>query len=319
MQLLPLARRGIINFADFSFTNIVVAGKLMRSFAGKQIVLTGAASGIGRALAVRLAEEGSLLHLVDINQDGLNDLASEISDSVSGVWQCDLSSSADIDRWLNELEGFPEPIDGLINNAGVAYYGATDAMTMQQWDWLMNINLNAPIRITQRLLPALMQRPDAHIVNMCSISGLVAGGRFAAYHTSKFGLIGFTEAIRAEFGRKGIGVTAICPGPVQTALYDSAESSRTDKAVPNPPAWVCTTAEKVAAKTVAAMKKNKRQVLITPMAHGLFQMKKFVPGIIDIANQFSRKKKRRIKELQQQEDERLASALQTENQNSKAA
>lgn len=291
----------------------------MRSFAGKQIVLTGAASGIGRAIALRLAKEGALLHLVDINLDGLNDLASEIANSVAAVWQCDLSAPADIDRWLDQLEAIPTPIDGLINNAGVAYYGATDAMTMQQWDWLMNINLNAPIRITQRLLPGLMQRPDAHIVNMCSISGLVAGGRFAAYHTSKFGLIGFTEAIRAEFGRKGIGVTSICPGPVQTALYDSAESSRTDKAVPTPPVWVCTTPEKVANKTIAAMKKNKRQVLITPMAHGLFQMKKFVPGLIDFANQFSRKKKRRIKELQQQEDQRLANQQSALNRDSKAA
>ncbi|MEP3480374.1 MAG: SDR family oxidoreductase [Fuerstiella sp.] len=291
----------------------------MRSFAGKQIVLTGAASGIGRALALRLAEEGAALHLVDINQDGLNELAAQIPNAVAAVWQCDLSSATDIDRWLDQLEVFPSPIDGLINNAGVAYYGATDAMTMQQWDWLMNINLSAPIRITQRLLPALMQRPDAHIVNMCSISGLVAGGRFAAYHTSKFGLIGFTEAIRAEFGRKGIGVTAICPGPVQTALYDSAESANTDKAVPNPPAWVCTTAEKVAAKTMNAMRKNKRQVLITPMAHGLFQMKKFVPGLIDFANQFSRKKKRRIKELQLQEEARITSLALSPSQNSKAA
>lgn len=278
----------------------------MRTIAGKQIVLTGAASGIGRALALRLAEEQAMLHLVDINQEGLDKLAAEIPDSVAATWQCDLSSPADIDRWLNQLTEFSQPIDGLINNAGVAYYGPTDAMTMQQWDWLMNINLNAPIRICQRLLPQLMQRPDAHIVNMCSISGLVAGGRFAAYHTSKFGLIGFTEAIRAEFGRKGIGVTAICPGPVQTALYDSAASSRQDKSVPTPPAWLCATAEKVAAKTVSAMKKNKRQVLITPMAHGLFQMKKFVPGLIDFANQFSRKKKRRLKELQLQEDARLA-------------
>ena len=294
-------------------------GNFMRSFAGKHIVVTGAAFGIGRALASCLAEHGAMLHLVDINQEGLDQLASEISGSVAATWQCDLSSAADTDRWLDQLQGFPEPIDGLINNAGVAYYGATESMTMEQWDWLMNINLHAPIRITQRLIPALMQRPDAHIVNMCSVAGLVAGGRFAAYHTSKFGLIGFTEAIRAEFGRRGIGVTAICPGPVQTDLYDSAESTRADQVVPKPPAWVCTTAEKVAIKTLAAMKKNKRQVLITPTAHGLFHMKKFIPGLIDFANQFSRKKRRRIKELQQQEDKRLANLSPQKCQGSKAA
>lgn len=277
----------------------------MRSFSGKHIVLTGAASGIGRALALKLADEGALLHLADIDFEGLGRLSASIPDAVVSTWKVDLASPDDTDRWLDELTDTDHCYDGLINNAGVAYYGPTDAMTIEQWDWLMNINLNAPIRITQRLLPSLMTRPDAHIVNMCSISGLVAGGRFAAYHTSKFGLIGFTEAIRAEFGRKGIGVSAICPGPVRTELYHSAASNRDDKAVPLPPAWLCTTAERVAAKTVAAMKKNRRQVLITPMAHGLYQMKKFVPGLIDFANQFSRKKKRRLQELQRLEEERL--------------
>lgn len=262
--------------------------------------LTGAASGIGRALALALAAEGCGLFLVDVNEQGLQSLSDELSamNVRAMTFRCDLSRREGIADCVNAAIRDFGGIDILVNNAGVAYYGPTEQMTQAQWDWLMNINLLAPIEITRLLLPSLLTRPDPHIVNMCSISGLVAGGRFAAYHTSKFGLIGFTEALRAEYGRKGVGVTAICPGPVSTGLYQAAASSRTDKAVPEPPRWLCATPEQVASKTVKAIRRNSRQVLITPLAHLLFQMKRFAPWLIDFANRFSRNgKKKRLAQI----------------------
>jgi hypothetical protein len=110
-----------------------------------------------------------------------------------------------------------------------------------------------PSRSLIRCCQRCCSRPDAHVVNMCSISGLVAGGRLAAYHTSKFGLIGFTEALRAEYGRRGLGVTAICPGPVTTRLYESGVSGSTERKVPSPPRWLCATPERVAEVTLRAI------------------------------------------------------------------
>ena len=281
----------------------------MQQFQGRTTFLTGAASGIGRCLAVELAQAGCNLCLVDVNAEGLRTLAEELVPSGVRVllFPCDLMDrkavSATIASALQQTGG----IDLLINNAGVAYYGPTDQMTQGQWDWLMTINLLAPIQITHELLPTLLQRPDAHIVNMCSISGLVAGGRFSAYHTSKFGLIGFTESLRAEYGRRGLGVTAICPGPVLTHLYDSAASGRVDQKVPSPPRWMCATPERVASVTLKAIRKDKRQVLITPTAHALFQLKRFAPWLIDFANRFSRKGRKKRKLAQQ-----AAQATQTE-------
>ncbi|MEZ6122215.1 MAG: SDR family oxidoreductase [Planctomycetaceae bacterium] len=279
----------------------------MRTFDGKTAFLTGAASGIGRELARRLAEEGCHLYLVDIDADGLRALAEELAHFGQHIQTdvCDLSQLDQVQEMLQRCDGRVDRIDLLINNAGVAYYGPTDAMTQQQWDWLMNINLLAPLRITQHFLPQLMTRPDAHVVNMCSISGLVAGGRFAAYHTSKYGLVGFTEALRAEYGRKGIGVTAICPGPVKTNLYQAAASGRQNAKVPTPPNWLCASPERVAELTLRGIRRNRRQVLITPLAHGLFQLKRFVPGLLDFASQFSRKKKARLAILEAEEQERL--------------
>jgi short-subunit dehydrogenase len=188
-------------------------------------------------------------------------------------------------------------VDILINNAGVAFYGPTHKMTAQQWDWLLAINLRAPIQLTRELLPVMMERPEAHILNVCSIAGLVAGGRFAAYHVSKFGLVGFSEALRAEYGRKGIGVTALCPGPVRTKLYQSAQSGKDSKPVPEPPRWLCTTETKVAEKAIKAIRKNRRLVLITPMAHLLYQTKRFAPWLLDLMNHIGRRKKKLIQAI----------------------
>jgi short-subunit dehydrogenase len=267
----------------------------MQTLANKTAFVTGAASGIGLAIARELAGSQCHLHLVDVDSDGLNRVAEELGGGDVQVWThaCDVTAPDQIDATVDAALSAAGEIDVLINNAGVAYYGPTHMMTQQQWDWLMAVNLLAPIRITNRLLPHLLERPDAHIVNMCSISGLVAGGRFSAYHTSKFGLIGFTESLRAEYGRRGLGVSAICPGPVRTNLYDSAASGSADKRVPHPPSFVCASAETVARRTLKAIKRNQRQVLITPMAHGLYQLKRFAPWLIDFANQFSRKKKKR--------------------------
>jgi short-subunit dehydrogenase len=273
----------------------------MQSFQGRTAFITGASSGIGRCLAIQLAEAGCNLCLVDVNTAGLKSLAAELTPSGVHVFlfPCNLTNrkavSAAVAAAINQAGG----IDLLINNAGVAYYGPTDQMTQTQWDWLMTVNLLAPIQITHELLPTLLQRPDTHIVNMCSISGLVAGGRFSAYHTSKFGLIGFTESLRAEYGRRGLGVTAICPGPVSTSLYEAAASGRTDQKVPSPPKWMCASPERVATITLKAILKDKRQVLITPTAHALFQLKRFAPWLLDFVNRFSRKGRRKRKLAQQ--------------------
>lgn len=266
----------------------------MKSIRGKQALITGAASGIGKAIALALAREGADLYLLDIDEAGLKDVLAEVTSlKVKALGRvCDLTKPDSITQAVQEVLARWRHIDILVNNAGVAYYGPTHKMTAEQWDWLLAINLLAPIQLTRELLPVLMERPEAHILNVCSIAGLVAGGRFAAYHVSKFGLVGFSEALRAEYGRKGIGVTALCPGPVRTKLYQSAQTGKgSTKSVPEPPRWVCTTDTKVAEKAIKAIRKNKRLVLLTPLAHLLYQTKRFAPWLLDLLNHTGRKKK----------------------------
>ncbi len=264
----------------------------MKHLKGKRCLLTGAASGIGRALALQLAREGVHLYLLDIDAAGLQSVVDECRalGVVAVGRQCDLAKPTQISAAIADLLARWQYIDLLVNNAGVAFYGPTENMTGAQWDWLISINLLAPLQITRELLRTLLARGDAHILNVCSISGVVAGGRFNAYHTSKFGLVGFTEALCAEYKRRGIGVTNLCPGPVASNLYNRAASGRKDP-VPNPPAWLCASPERVARRGVRGIKRNRRLVLVTPLARLLYWTKRISPSLLDNLNHISRKKR----------------------------
>ena len=266
----------------------------MKMIRGKKALITGAASGIGRAIALALARQGADLYLLDIDRVGLEAVVDEASAAgVNAVGEiCDISIQENIGVAVRTMLERWGHVDILVNNAGIAYYGPTERMTAEQWNRLLAINLLAPIHLTRELLLTLLARPEADLLNVCSISGLVAGGRFAAYHVSKFGLVGFTEAMRAEYGRRGLGVTSLCPGPVRTNLYSSAMSGKKGKPVPTPPAWICTTEEKVAAAAVRAIRRNKRMILLTPLAHVLYNLHRFAPWFLDLLNHAGRNRKR---------------------------
>ena len=265
----------------------------LKQIRGKRALVTGAASGIGRGIALALAREGADVFAWDVNEPGLNAVLAEIrSLGVKAAGQqVDLTNSDEISAAVSSLQEQWDSIEILVNNAGVAFYGPTHKMTAAQWDWLLAINLLAPIQITRELLPMLLEQPEAHILNVCSISGLVAGGRFAAYHTSKFGLIGFTESLRAEYGRRGLGVTSLCPGPVPTNLYRECATGSEGKSAPEPPRWLCATVDRVAVRAIRAIRCNQRMPIVGLMAHLLLNLKWLAPGLIDFLNHFRRKKR----------------------------
>ena len=270
----------------------------MRTIQGKKVLVTGAASGIGRAVALRLAAEGAHLYLLDVDVPRLANVVREVRQlNVEAVGvRCDLTRTKQLTETVNNMLARWQAVDILVNNAGVAFYGPTDKMTAEQWKWLLAINLYAPIQITSLLLPTLLTRPEAHVVNMASICGLVAGGRFCAYTTSKYGLVGFTEALRAEYGRQGLGVSAVCPGPVRrTNLYDTAPCGHEDKTTPSPPDWVCTTPERVASKVVRAIHRDKRLTVVSPLANFLYFTNRISPGFYDRIQRLGRRRRMKKK------------------------
>jgi NAD(P)-dependent dehydrogenase (short-subunit alcohol dehydrogenase family) len=262
----------------------------MRNLRKKKALVTGAASGIGRAIAMRLAREGCDLFLLDIDLPGLAQTAAAARqlDVDAAAVGCDLcrrdqitaANAAMLDRW--------GCLDILVNNAGVAYYGPTENMTAQQWDWLLAVNLLAPIQFVRELLPVLRSHPESHIVNVASILGLVANGRLAAYSTSKFAMVGLSASLRAEYGRQGVGVSTICPGFVDTNLFRAAPCGHPGRQTPVPPRFVTTTPDRVADRVVRAIQHNRRLVLITPLAHALYYANRFAPGLLDWLQRFKR-------------------------------
>ena len=266
----------------------------MKNLQDKKVLITGGASGIGRATAVALAKKGADVFLLDINEQGLagtRELVQEHKRRCE-IHSCDLTNPMEITNAVQTVLKIWGHIDILINNAGIVYYGPTERMTASQWQRLLQINLHAPIQLTHELLPVLLEREQAHIVNVCSLAGLVAGRKLTAYHTSKFAMVGFSEALRAEFVPKGIGVSAICPGFVTTNLFQNGETHQNTDGVKLPPRWICVTSETVARKIVGAIQRNRRMVVISWMAHMLWTWKRLFPGFLGFLSTLGKRKKK---------------------------
>ena len=193
-------------------------------------VVTGAGSGIGRALAHGLVARGLDVAAVDIHQDRLDALEGELRSNGPRITthRMDVADS-------DAVAALPEtvarrhdvPVSMLFNNAGVAVGGRFEQVSAGDFDWLIDINLNAPIRLTRAFLPTLRQAPAARIVNISSIFGIIAPAGQTAYCTAKFGLRGFSEALRHELEGSSVGVTVVHPGGINTRI---AQDARTDSA-----------------------------------------------------------------------------------------
>ncbi|MEX2317037.1 MAG: SDR family oxidoreductase [Pirellulales bacterium] len=282
----------------------------MREIRGKKALVTGVASGIGRAIALRLAAEGVDLFLVDVDEAGLAATVSDARQAGACVIgrRCDVGQSAEVSAVVADVLDRWGGVDILVNNAGITYYGRTNEMSAEHWDQLLRVNLYSHVQFTRELLPSLLERPEAHIVNVCSMFGLVGMPKLAAYCTTKFALVGLSDALRAEYGRYGLGVTALCPGFVRTNLFTSAPLPPSAKAHKIPPHVFSTTPERVARATIQAIRRNRRLVVVGPVARLLCTLKRLTPGLIDFALHLGRRKRVARKSAQQQERESRAAA-----------
>lgn len=265
----------------------------MRTICNKTALITGAAGGIGRAIALQLAREGAHLFLLDVNEFELARVVSEgrkLGVDVIGRY-CDVSDFAQLASAARVARARCQSIDILVNNAGIAYYGETEKMSAADAQRLLDVNLHAPIQLTRELLPSMLARPESHIVNVASFLGLIGTRRLSLYSASKFGLVGFSESLRAEYGRHGLGVTALCPGFVDTRLFESAPLGA-DRSEPKlPPNWLLVTPEKVAERAVKAIYRNRAIEIPQLYARAAHLAKRFLPSLLDWANHLSRSKK----------------------------
>ncbi len=191
---------------------------------GRTALITGAASGIGRALALEIAGRGGHLALADRDADGLAATAgaAERSGVRVSLHPIDLVDAAAIEALPAAVLAEHPGVDLLINNAGVALGGTFEQVSEADFEWLFEINFWAVVRLTRALLPVLRRSDAAQIVNMSSLFGLVAPPGQVAYAASKFAVRGFGQALRLELDGTSVGVTTVHPGGVATAIARNA-------------------------------------------------------------------------------------------------
>jgi 3-hydroxybutyrate dehydrogenase len=185
---------------------------------GKSAVVTGAASGIGRAIAEDLATHGACVLLADLNED----VGSSVARSLNGaVFQrADVTSREDCRALVERAEREWGGVDILVNNAGVQHVAPVEDFPEDRWEQLIRIMLIAPFLLTKYALPSMYARGWGRIVNIASIHGLVASPYKSAYTSAKHGLIGLTRTVALEAGDKGVTCNAICPSYVRTPLVE---------------------------------------------------------------------------------------------------
>ena len=253
----------------------------MKDFTDKVAAITGAASGIGRALALELAGRGAHLALSDVDLDGLAEtealVAKRRPSARVTVAKLDVADRDAMFAWAEQVVADHGSVNLIINNAGVALGATIEQMKIEDFEWLMGINFWGVVHGTQAFLPHLKASGNGHVVNISSVFGLVPIPSQAAYNAAKFGVRGFTEALRIELDMANSGVSATCvhPGGIKTNIAKNARMhvedgesvSSHEKAKRDLEKAFITTPAKAASQIVRAVEADRRRALIGPDAH----------------------------------------------------
>ena len=252
----------------------------MKDLRDKVAAITGAASGIGRALAVELADRGCHLALSDVNEAGLAETAGMAARPGIKVTtaKVDVADRDAVYAWSDRVATEHGKVNLVFNNAGVALAAFVDSVSYEDFEWIMGINFWGVVWGTQAYLPHLKKAGDGHVVNISSLFGLLSAPANGTYNASKFAVRGFTEALRQELDMENCGVSATCvhPGGIRTNI---ARAARTDPSVAAKTGvdgetalarfdkmLNVTSAESAALQILRAVESNKRRVVVGPDA-----------------------------------------------------
>jgi NAD(P)-dependent dehydrogenase (short-subunit alcohol dehydrogenase family) len=188
---------------------------------GKVAVVTGAGSGIGRSTALLLARQGAKVHAADVNTEQVRAVVAEIESAGGSAWPhtLDVSDPVAVEAFAAEVFETEGAVDVLHNNAGIGHGGNIEATTVEDWRRIIDVNLLGVAYGVQAFVPRMLrQGRPASVVNTASQLGLMPSAKTAPYCASKYGVVGLSEALNAELSKRGIHVSAICPGIIDTAI-----------------------------------------------------------------------------------------------------
>ncbi len=195
----------------------------MRSLTGQWVVVTGAGSGIGNAIAESFAAAGARLAVCDIDRECLAAAVARLGSAVAVARAVDVADRPAMLDFAREVELVAgRSVDVVVNNAGVVHCGGLTEIAPFDWDWILGVNLRGVIHGCEAFAPAMRAARRGHIFNIASVLGLYAAAGLLAYSTSKFAVVGFSQSLRAELRADAVHVTAVCPGLIATNIAQRA-------------------------------------------------------------------------------------------------
>jgi len=253
--------------------------------AGKVVLVTGAASGIGKETALALGREGARVVVCDVDAPGLAVTERALGEACLLARVVDVADRAAVEAFAAEVHSCVPALDVLVNNAGVALQGGLLDTTLDDWSWVLSINLGGVIHGCHFFVPAMVARGSGHVVNVSSALGYFATGQTAGYATSKFAVFGLSESLRAELRPHGVGVSTICPGIVDTAIVrtgryrGSPDEDEARDRVGRAYARRGYGPERVARAIVDAIRNDRGVVPVTPEAWVLWLLSRAAPSL----------------------------------------
>lgn len=261
----------------------------VENLAGKRCLITGAASGIGRATAIAVAGHGAELFLTDRDGEGLERVATEIRATGGTVTHFATADVADHDAVVSlakEMHAHAPSMDVVMNIAGISTWGRIEELEHDHWRRTVEINLMGPISVLECFVPPMIEAGrGGQIVNVSSVAGLFGLPWHAPYSASKFGLRGVSEVLRFDLRKHGIGVSLVCPGAVKTPLVGTVEIVGVDRESPKIHKLVrrfeerAVTPEKVAEQIVEAIEKNRYMVFTSVDGRILYGIQRWIPPL----------------------------------------
>ncbi|MBR0830502.1 SDR family oxidoreductase [Bradyrhizobium manausense] len=250
--------------------------------------ITGAASGIGRALAIELAQRGCDLALADRDEAGLKEVAAEIGQGRKvSVHRVDVGEASEIARFASEAIAAHPALSIIVNNAGVALLGQFDEIDQAQMEWLFNINFWGVVHGTRAFLPHLKTKGEAHIVNVSSIFGIIAPPGQSAYAAAKFAVRGFSESLRHELAvaKSPVRLSVVHPGGVSTSIVRNSrtgvgvtDNERRSQSIERFDNAAKTTPKAAALRIIKGIEGNEPRILIGNDARFMDLLQRFRPG-----------------------------------------
>ena len=263
------------------------------SFRDRLALVTGAGSGIGRATAVRFAELGARVIASDVNAAGLESLREELGSKCVHTAVVDVGDRAAMRAFAEDVHLRFGTLDILVNNAGVGLSGGLLDTSLDDWDWVLRVNVMGVVHGCHFFVPEMVKAGRGAVVNISSVLGFFPAAKVVGYVASKFAVLGLTESMRAELAPKGLRISAVCPGVIDTAIIQStrfagkadperarSRTQATFKKRGYPPS-------RVAEAIVEAIEKDVAVLPVSPEAWAMHFVTRFAPGAVPLLGRLS--------------------------------